>query len=158
MFCLLCCFQALRRLAIASLDFPAGVQHICNMSSVEALMESLGGAAVKTNLHACVFRRVWLSSWATVGLGRGGVGGRVNPVLGDRFLGNAPTRKTERRKLKAPEKKGKKGTEKKENPENSERGPKTPNSLFFPKRTRHSKNFRRNYTERRCSSSGRSPF
>ena len=57
--------SSLRRLAIASLDLLAGVQHIC--CNIDGKLA--GEPAAKTNLHACVFRRVWQSLWVTVGLG-----------------------------------------------------------------------------------------
>ena len=56
LFYLLCCFQALRPLAVISLDLLAGV-HICCSIDVK-----LGGEpSAKTNMYACVFRRVWPS-------------------------------------------------------------------------------------------------
>ena len=96
-----------------------------------------GEPAAKTNLHACVFRRVWLSAWVTVGLG-GEEWEEEWPCAGDRFLGNAPPEKRKMRKTQSPRKNGKNGTEKTEKTENSENSEQK-HQICFEKRSRHSK-------------------
>ena len=106
----------------------------------------------------------------------------MNPVLGDRFLGNAPARKTENAETESPQKKRKK--RKKRNEKNGKNGKfgkfgKRPKKLqkhqiclFFQclvvggelkkgvgtAKKEILRKFCRNCTERRCSSSGRSPL
>ena len=127
--CMLCCSQRLRPVAAACCGLRAETQHTC-----VGIDGKLGGSQQQQLTCMVAFSTVhmvvlgeWLWVW------EGTRGRKTNAVLGDAFLGNVPTQKTENAEIRNPRKKNEKnGTEKKKNTENSERGPNPPNLLVFP--------------------------